>query len=90
MEGKKTCFHYNGSSVVDYVIGSKSIVGKVQYLIVNPLMPHLWEHCHLSFAIKAHFVDRDSLETSTELTLTVYIKSKDRRMVSDHKLFNPG
>ena len=23
LEGKKTCFHYNGSSVVDYVIGSK-------------------------------------------------------------------
>ena len=25
LEGKKTCFHHNGSSVVDYVIGSKSI-----------------------------------------------------------------
>ena len=23
LEGKKTCFHFNGSSVVDYVIGSK-------------------------------------------------------------------
>ena len=55
---------YNGSSVVDYVIGSKSMLRNVQYLIVNPLMPHLSDHCHLSFAIKANFVNRDSLETS--------------------------
>ena len=47
-------------------------------------MPHLSDHCHLSFAIKANFIDRDSLETSAEVTLTEYnrlfwnIKSKDR------------
>ena len=35
LEGKQTCFHYNGSSVVDYVIGSKCILRNVQYLIVN-------------------------------------------------------
>ena len=81
---KKTCFQYNGSSVVDYVIGSKSVLRKVQYLIVNSLMPHLSDHCHLSFAIKANFINRDYLETSAELTLTEYnrlfwnIKSKDR------------
>ena len=28
LEGKKTCFQYNGSSVVDYVVGSKSILTK--------------------------------------------------------------
>ena len=84
LEGKKICFHYNGSSVVDYVIGSKSMLRNVQYLIVNPLIPHLSDHCHLSFAIKANFVNRDSLETSAELILTEYnrlfwnIKSKDR------------
>ena len=33
LEGKKTCFHYNGSSAVDYVIGSKSMLRNVQYLI---------------------------------------------------------
>ena len=81
---KKTCFQYNGSSVVDYVIGSKSALRKVQYLIVNSLMPHLSDHCHLSFAIKANFINRDYLETSAELTLTECnrlfwnIKSKDR------------
>ena len=47
-------------------------------------MPHLSDHCHLSFAIKANFVIRDSFETSAELILTEYnrlfwnIKSKDR------------
>ena len=46
-------------------------------------MPHLTDHCHLSFAIKANFVKRDSFETA-ELILTEYnrlfsnIKSKDR------------
>ena len=47
-------------------------------------MPHLSDHCHLSFAIKANFVNRDSFETSAELILTEYnrlfwnIKAKDR------------
>ena len=41
LEDKKTCFHCNGSSVVDYVIGSKSVLRNVRYLIVNRLMPHL-------------------------------------------------
>ena len=50
-------------------------------------------HCHLSFAIKANFVHRDSFETKAELILTEYnrlfwnIKSirTDLRMVSNHK-----
>ena len=56
-------------------------------------MPHLSDHCHLSFAIKANFVHRDSFEKSAELILTEYnrlfwnIKSirTDLRMVSNHK-----
>ena len=74
----------NGSSVVDYVMGSKSILRNVRYLIVKSIMPHLSDHCHLSFAIKANFLNRDSFETSAELILTEYrrlfwnIKSKDR------------
>ena len=35
LEDKKTCFHCNGSSVFDYVIGSKSILMNVQNLIVK-------------------------------------------------------
>ena len=84
LESKKTCFHYNGSSVVDDVIGSKSILRNVWYLIVNSLMLHLSDHCHISFAIKGNFVNWDSFETSAELILIEYnrlfwnIKSKDR------------
>ena len=93
LEGKETCFHYNGSSVVDYVMGSKSILRNVRYLIVKSIMPHLSDHCHLSFAIKANFVNRNFFETSAELILTEYnrlfwnIKSirTDLRMVSNHK-----
>ena len=52
--------------------------------VKSAVMPYLWDHCHLSFAIKANFVNRDSFETSAELILTEYnrlfwnIKSKDR------------
>ena len=38
---------------MDYVIGSKAILQNVRYLIVNPLMPHLSDHCHVTYAIKA-------------------------------------
>ena len=37
LEDKKTCFHCNGSSVVDYVMGSKSILRNVRYLIVKSI-----------------------------------------------------
>ena len=84
-EGKKTCFYYNGSSVVDYVIGSESILRNLRYLIVNPLMPHLSNHCHLSFAIKANFVNRDSFETSADFTLTKNNRFFSWNMVSNHK-----
>ena len=85
LEDKKTCFYHNGSSVVDYVIGSKSILRNVRYLIANPLMPHLSNHCHLSFAIKANFVNRDSFETSADFTLTKNNRFFSWNMVSNHK-----
>lgn len=46
LDGKKTCFYYNGSSVVDHVIASINILRNVQCLIINPLKPHLSDHCH--------------------------------------------
>ena len=51
LTGKKTCFKYNGSSVVDYVIISSGILNYVNYFIVNALEPHLSDHCSLSFAL---------------------------------------
>ena len=70
LDGKKTCFHYNGSSVVDYVIASKNILRNVQYLIVNPLKPHLSDHCHISYAIKANPARSDSIGSSSSCNLT--------------------
>ena len=68
--GKKTCFYYNGSSVIDYVIAYKNILRNVQYLIVNPLKPHLSDHCHISYAIKANPARSDSTGLSSSCKLT--------------------
>ena len=38
---------------MDYLIGSKAILQNVRYLIVNPLMPPLSDHCHVTYVIKA-------------------------------------
>ena len=82
--GKKTCFHYNGSSVVDYVIAYKNILRNVQYLIVNPLKPHLSDHCHISYAIKASPARSDSTGLPSSCKLTEHnrlwwnIKLKDK------------
>ena len=62
--------HYNGSSVVDYVIASKNILRNVQYLIVNPLKPHLSDHCHISYAIKANPARSDFMGSSSSCKLT--------------------
>ena len=80
----KTYFNFQKDIYLGTVYLSPPNYRNVQYLIVNPLMPHLSDHCHLSFAIKANFINRDSLESSAELILTEYnrlfwnIKSKDR------------
>ena len=84
LEGKKTCFHYNGSSVVDYVIGSKAILQNMRYFIVNPLMPHLSDHCHVTYAIKATLTGSPvSSSCSNGCTL-----SEHYRLLWDTKLKN--
>ena len=60
---KKTCFKYNGSSVVDYVIISSRILNYVNYFIVNDLEPHLSDHCCLSFALMLKHKKRCSKES---------------------------
>ena len=70
LDSKKTCFHYNGSSVVDYVIASKNILRNVQYLIVNPLKPYLSDHWHISYAIKANPARSDTIGSSSSYNLT--------------------
>ncbi|XP_048582669.1 uncharacterized protein LOC125568335 [Nematostella vectensis] len=55
LEGKKTCFRYNGSSVVDYIIVNNESLDIVDYFIVNPLEPHLTDHCSLSCSLNLKF-----------------------------------
>ena len=63
LTGKKTCFKYNGSSVVDHVIISSRILNYVNYFIVNDLEPHLSDHCSLSFALMLKHKKRCSKES---------------------------
>ena len=74
LTGKKTCFNYNGSSVVDYVIISSRILNYVNYFIVNDLEPHLSEHCYLSFALMLKHKKRCSGKRSDEITLSEFKK----------------
>ena len=50
--GKKTCFQYNGSSLVDYVIYNKHLLKLIEFLKVFPLLPYLSDHCQISYNIK--------------------------------------
>ena len=72
LDGKKTCFRYNGSSVVNYVIASKSILRNLYYLIANPLEPHPSDHWngHISCAIRANLARPDTIGSSAGCNLT--------------------
>ena len=50
--GKYTCFQWNGNSVVDYLITSASIFGKVSTLKVGDFIPWLSDHCPLLFMLE--------------------------------------
>ena len=70
--------------IVDNVIVSKNIQRNVQCLIVNPLKPHLSDHCHISYALKANPTRLDSIGSSSSCKLTEHnrlwwnIKLKDK------------
>lgn len=51
--GMKTCFNWNGSSVVDYVISSNNIFESIRYFRVDSLQPTFSIHCPVSFSM--HF-----------------------------------
>ena len=50
--GNKTCFQYNGSSLVDYVICSTNLMSKFGFLKINDLLPHISDHCEITFNLK--------------------------------------
>ena len=49
--GAKTCFNWNGSSVVDYVISSIPLYESVRYLQVGDLHPTYSIHCPVTFGM---------------------------------------
>ena len=49
--GKLTCYHYNGSSTVDYAIVHMSLLPKVAFFKVHNWMSTISDHCCISFSI---------------------------------------
>ena len=72
LDGKKTCFRYNGSSVVNYIIAFKNILRNLYYLIVNPLEPLPSDHWngHISCAIRANLARSGTIGSSASCNLT--------------------
>ena len=50
--GKSTCFQWNGTSVVDYLLAPKCTFDMINYLEIQPLKPSLSDHCSLTFSLK--------------------------------------
>ena len=74
LTGKKTCFKFSGSSVVDYVIISSRILNYVNYFVVNDLQPHLSDHCSLSFALMLKHKKKVFRKTIRRFTLSEFKK----------------
>ncbi len=49
--GRKTCFQYNGSSAVYYLIMTNEVFDKVNYFQVQKLMPCHSDHCALTYSV---------------------------------------
>ena len=81
--GKKTCFQYNGSSLVDYVITDTSSLHNVQFLTVNPLQPIISDHCQISYGVKITAVKKTTNTTSDRLRKlkTVFINDEARNKI---------
>jgi len=54
LKGDFTCYHYNGSSVVDYCIVRNSLLSDVQYVNVSPIS-EFSDHCHVSFSLSTNY-----------------------------------
>ncbi len=50
--GKSTCFQWNGTSVVDYLLAPKHTFDMINYLEIQPLKPSLSDHCALTFSLE--------------------------------------
>lgn len=65
--GRKTCYNWNGSSVVDYVISSNNLFDTIRYFYISSLFPTFSIHCPLSFGLnfKTMFSRCSNHETNT-------------------------
>ena len=54
--GEKTCFRWNGSSLIDLVICSSSLFTTISYLQVGEFLPWLTDHCPVSFSLNVNIM----------------------------------
>ena len=52
--GEKTCFWWNGSSLIDLVICSSLLFTTISYLQVGEFLPWLTDHCPVSFSLNVN------------------------------------
>ena len=57
IQGQFTCFKYNGSSVVDYLITDETNMKNIKYFEVLNFIGDLSDHCCLSFALKCNYTE---------------------------------
>ena len=50
--GRSTCFQWNGTSVVDYLLAQKHTFDMINYLEIQALKPSLSDHCALTFSLE--------------------------------------
>ncbi|MCU7800906.1 MAG: reverse transcriptase family protein [gamma proteobacterium symbiont of Lucinoma myriamae] len=55
LNGKLTCYKWNGSSTVDYGLVESDILQNVEFFKVHDLMGHLSDHCIISLGFKCKF-----------------------------------
>lgn len=67
--GKFTCHKWNGSSVVDYIITSHSIVNTIPFMHVHKWNPLLSDHCKLTFQMNLKQPIKITDETNHGITM---------------------
>ena len=60
--GKFTCYKYNGSSTVDYVVTDLTTLSKLMYFKVDNLIGDLSDHCKISFGLSVSCMNSDCTE----------------------------
>ena len=56
--GEKTCFRWNGSSLIDLVICSSSLFSSITFLQVGELLPWMTDHCPVTISINLSYISK--------------------------------